>query len=358
MSCQPNRFITMKTKDSAELLIYDTIGESWFGDSITAKQFRQELKDAGDVSTLNIRINSPGGMVTHGIAIYEALREHAARKVVYIDGIAASMASIIAMVGDEVNIADGGFVMIHDPYMFAEGNAEDLRRYADMMEKSKEKMVAIYSGKSKLSDSEVSALMTAETWMTSDEAVAKGFADKISGKAVAVAGGDVNKFKNIPQAAKALLLEARKREEREEPTDMADQTKNEPVPATLAELKAACEGADAVFLVEQIEAKATVTDALKAYAVKLKADADAAKAEAAKAKATKPEPEAKGKQGVEPLAEGKADNKGADPMDRAEELVVQRMELRKEPRNKAWVAVMRANPELRAQLVESANAGR
>lgn len=356
MPCQPNYTISMKAKDTAELMIYDTIGDSWFGDAVTAKQFRQDLKDAGDVSTINVRINSPGGSVTHGIAIYEALREHAARKVVHIDGLAASMASIIAMVGDEVNIADGAFVMIHDPYMMAEGNAEDLRRYAEMMDKSKEKMVAIYAGKTNLPDADIAALMAAETWMTSDEAVAKGFADKISGKATVVAELKLDGFRNVPQAVKDFYAEARKRPDTEVPA-MAEPTKNEPVPATLAELKANCEGAEASFLVEQLEAKATVTDALKAFNAKLKADAEAAKAEAVAAKAKKPEPEAKAKPGVEPLAEGKA-TEGVDCAEQIEELVTARMKVANCQRNEAWGHVMAKRPDLRNALIESANAAR
>lgn len=358
MTC-PNKveIKLLADKSTAELMIYGTIGESFFDDSVTAKQFRTDLKAAGDVKTLDIRINSPGGSVTHGIAIYEALREHSARKVVHIDGMAASMASIVAMVGDEIHIADGGFMMIHDPYMWAEGNAEDLRRYADMMDKSKEKMVAIYAGKTNLPSDDIAALMTAETWMTSDEAVEKGFASKISGKAEVVAEMKLDNFKNMPQAVKDFYAEARPRPDKGEPA-MAETTKNEPVPATLAELKSNCEGADAGFLLEQLEAKATVNDALKSFNAKLKADAIAAKAEAETAKAKKPEPEAKAKPGVEPLANAGTEKPAVDPMERAEELTAQRMESRKEPRHKAWAHVMRANPELRAQLIEAANANR
>jgi hypothetical protein len=248
-------------------------------------------------------------------------------------------------------------MMIHDPYMWAEGNATDLRRYADMMEKSKEKMVAIYAGKTTLPSEDIAGLMTAETWMTSDEAVAKGFADKISGKAEVFAELKLNNFKNMPQALKDFYAEARPRPDKETPA-MAETTKNEPVPATLAELKAACEGADAGFLLEQLEAKATTTDALKAFAVKLKAEAVAAKAESDAAKAKKPEAEAKAKPGVEPLGNAGTENPAVDPKERAEELTVQRMESRKEPRHKAWAHVMRSNPELRAQLIEAANANR
>jgi hypothetical protein len=146
---------------------------------------------------------------------------------------------------------------------------------------------------------------------------------------------------------------------------MADQTKNEPVPATLAELKANCDGADAGFLLSQLEAKATVTDALKAYAVKLRADAVAAKAEADAikadaAKAKKPDAEAKSKPGVEPLAEGKATG-GADAGDASEhvdQLVQARMQATKCQRHEAWGHVMSKRPDLRAALVETANANR
>lgn len=348
MTC-PNKveIKLLADKSTAELMIYGTIGESFFDDSVTAKQFRNDLKAVGDVKTLDVRINSPGGSVTHGIAIYEALREHSAKKIVHIDGMAASMASIIAMVGDEVHIADGGFMMIHDPYMFAEGNATDLRRYADMMDKSKEKMVAIYAGKTNLPSEDVAALMTAETWMTSDEAIEKGFADKISGKAEVFAELKLDNFKNMPQALKDFYAEARPRPDKEKPA-MAETTKNEPVPATLAELKAACEGADAGFLLEQLEAKATTTDALKAFAVKLKAEAVATKAEADAAKAKKPDAEAKTKPGVEPLGNaGKGAGDEDDAVEKVGRLVDERMRSRNEPRHVAFTHVMFANPDLR-----------
>jgi len=356
MPCQPKYTINLKAKDTAELMIYDVIGGVESEDSVTAKQFRQELNNAGNVSTINVRISSPGGSVMQGLAMYHTLREHPARKVVYIDGLAASMASVIAMAGDEVNIADGAFVMIHDPYAIVEGGANDLRRQADMMDKSKETMVAIYAGKTKLPDADIAAMMAAETWMTSDEAVAKGFADKISGKATVVAELKLDGFRNVPQAVKDFYAEARKRPDTEVPA-MAEPTKNEPVPATLAELKANCEGAEASFLLEQLEAKATVTDALKAFNAKLKADADAARAEAVKAKATNPEPEAKAKPGVEPLAEGKA-TEGVDCAEQIEELVAARMKVANCQRNEAWGHVMAKRPDLRNALIESANAAR
>lgn len=359
MPCPPKVEMKAKKDGVAEILIYDRIGESFWESGVTAKQFRQDLQALGDVKQLDVRINSPGGSVNHGIAIYEALREHDAKKHVYIDGLAASMASIIAMVGDEISIAEGGFVMIHNPYGMVEGSAEDMRRFADMMDKSKAKMSAIYTGKTGLSAEDIGQMMDAETWLDADEAVAKGFANKVSGKATAVAEARLDGFRNVPQGVKDLCLQARPRGQDKEPTDMADQLKNEPVPATLAELKAACEGASAEFLLAQMEAKATEAQALKAYAAQLKADADAAKAEAAKANAVKLLPEAKAKPGVSPLAEsGKESGDLGDPKAEAERMVAERMAQRKEPRNVAWRAVMSANAELRERLVACANAGR
>ena len=358
MSCQPK--INIKaTADGAEILIYDRIGMSWFEDGVTAKQFRADLKAIGDVSTLNVRINSPGGSVVEGMAIYNALKEHQARKVVHIDGAAYSMASIVAMVGDEIRIADGAFVMIHNPYGVFEGDAEQLRKYADLLDKNQQHMVGIYSEKTGLAADEVNRLMAEETWLDAADAVAKGFATKVIGKAKAAAEVKLDGFKNIPQAVKDFYTEARAGTSGKEPTDMADQSKNEPVPATLAELEACCEGADAGFILEQMKAKATVTDALKAYTAKLKADVESAKADAVKAAAKKPEPEGKAKPGVEALAEKpKADDAGGDATEQVEQLVQARMQAANCQRHEAWGHVMSKRPDLRAALVASANANR
>lgn len=360
MTCPHNRIqIRNESPGVAEVMIYERIGASLWEEGVTAKQFRTDLKALGEVKTLNVRINSPGGSIAEGMAIYAALKESKAKKVMHVDGVAASMASVIAMAGDEIRIAEGGFVMIHDPYGMAEGTADELRKYAEVMDKYKSQMVAIYASRTGLSEDEVSSLMASETWMNSTEAVAKGFANKVSGKAVLSAELRLDGFKNTPQAVKDFYAEARKGACKKEPTDMADQLKNEPVPATLAELKAACEGASAEFLLAQMEAKATEAQALKAYAAQLKADAEAAKAEAAKAKASKPEPEAKAKPGVEALAGKSAkDDSPVDPRETIEALVSQRMSSASCDRQSAWGWVMLSRPDLRESLVASANARR
>jgi ATP-dependent protease ClpP protease subunit len=113
-------------------MLYGVIGEiylyDWFGDGVTAKQFADDLKALGNVKTIDLRINSEGGSVFDGKAMYSLLNEHKAKIIVHIDGLAASAASFVAMAGDEIEIAEGGFVMIHNAYMVAMGDARELRR--------------------------------------------------------------------------------------------------------------------------------------------------------------------------------------------------------------------------------------
>src|SRR3954469_2359119 len=112
--------IVAKSADEADVMIYDIIG--W---ETTAKQFVTDLK-ALDAKTINLRINSPGGDVFEGVAIYTALKEHPAKVITHVDGLAASMASIIMLAGDEVHIAKNAFVMIHNAWSWATGDAAEL----------------------------------------------------------------------------------------------------------------------------------------------------------------------------------------------------------------------------------------
>ena len=105
--------VKAKAGDEAEILIYEDVGEGWFG-GVTAKQFADELKALGSVKTINLRLNSAGGDVFDGLAIYRRLVDHPAKIVSHIDGLAASIASVIAMAGDEIRISESGFLMIHN----------------------------------------------------------------------------------------------------------------------------------------------------------------------------------------------------------------------------------------------------
>src|SRR4051812_38891460 len=118
----------------ADILIHQEIGENWFGDGLTSKRFSDDLAKLGDVRQINVDINSPGGAVYDGISIYNLLRAHGARINVKVTGIAASIASVIAMAGDSIEMGVGAMMMIHQPWSIAIGNADDMREFADVLD--------------------------------------------------------------------------------------------------------------------------------------------------------------------------------------------------------------------------------
>lgn len=164
--------------NQAEILIYDPIGENWFGDGFTAKRFIADLEELGNVDDIKIRINSPGGEVFDGFAIYNALKNHPAEIHVQIDGVAASIASVIAMAGDLITMGDGAMIMIHDPWSIAIGDAEDFRGAAEMLDKIKEGIIDAYAGRTGLKRDHLAEMMDRETWFTVEESIENGFADE------------------------------------------------------------------------------------------------------------------------------------------------------------------------------------
>jgi ATP-dependent Clp protease, protease subunit len=186
----------------ADIYIYESIGEGWFG-GITAKSFADTLKEIGKVDALDIYINSPGGSVFDGIAIHNQIKRFAGEKIVHIDGIAASIASVVAMAGDEIRIADNGMMMIHQPWGMAIGTADDMRKYAESLDKVHDTILDTYVSKTSAKRDQVDAWMTDETWMNADECVERGFAtSKTESKSVQAAFAMLNKFKNVPDAVK------------------------------------------------------------------------------------------------------------------------------------------------------------
>lgn len=161
-------------KPSVEVSIYDEIG---FG-GVSAKTFLAEIKSYSG-QHIHLRINSVGGSVTEGAAIYNALRRHKGGLTVHIDALAASMASVISMAGDPVYIADNAMVMIHNPWSMTMGDADDLRKEADVLDKLKATLVNAYVRKTGRERGEIEAMMDDETWLDATEAVALGFADGI-----------------------------------------------------------------------------------------------------------------------------------------------------------------------------------
>lgn len=193
----------------AEVLIYAPIGESiWDEDSVGARSFVKALKQL-KANTIALRINSPGGSVFDGNTIYNALIEHPAKITTYVDGLAASIATIIALAGDRIVMAPNGMMMIHNPSGGAFGTAEEMRKQADMLDKLRDNMISQYVAKTGKTTDEISAAVDYETWLNAEEAVEFGLADEIAkepGKAIAhYSANDFKSFRNTPAAAVALL---------------------------------------------------------------------------------------------------------------------------------------------------------
>lgn len=179
----------------ATLFIYDYIG--WLG--VEAAPVVRELA-ALNVQTIHVRINSPGGDVFDGLAIYNALKQHSARVIVHVDSLAASIASVIAMAGDEIHMAEGAFIMIHNPWTLAIGDAAELRKVAEVLDQVGGSLAGIYAGRSGQSREDVEAMMDEETWMNAEQAVERGFADSVDGREVeAAASFDLSIFNHVPE---------------------------------------------------------------------------------------------------------------------------------------------------------------
>lgn len=196
-----------------ELLIYGDIASStWWGDEVTPKQFKKDLDALGDVSELDVYINSSGGDIFAGQAIHTMLKRHSATVTVHVDGLAASIASVIAMAGDKIVMPKGSMMMIHEGMIGLIGylNAGKLRKYADEIEKITDSVVVPAYERSALTVDEIKEMMAAETWLSAEEAVEMGFADEIEeGRAVAASISDrvltingldvdIGQFKRVP----------------------------------------------------------------------------------------------------------------------------------------------------------------
>lgn len=198
--------IKAKANDTADISIYDEIG-FW---GVSAASFAQDLKDCGNnLKQINLHIHSPGGDVFDGIAIYNLLKNHPANVTVYIDGLAASMASVIAMSGNEVIMPENAMMMIHKPWGIQGGDAEDMRKYADLLDKVENTLIPAYASKTGKTPEELAEMLSAETWLNGKECVEQGFADKLAEPLVAMASIKSRKledFENMPKAMKDMLF--------------------------------------------------------------------------------------------------------------------------------------------------------
>lgn len=167
------------SSNNQELILDGPIAsDTWWSDEVTPDLFREELKQhAGD---LTVVINSPGGDVFAGLAIYNALVNHNGNVTVRVDGLAASIASVIAMAGDKIIMSPGSMIMIHRPSVYAAGTVDDMEKAKDVLMKIEEGITPIYAKRTGLSDEKIAELLEAETWMLADKAVELGFADEVS----------------------------------------------------------------------------------------------------------------------------------------------------------------------------------
>ncbi|MCA7012515.1 Clp protease ClpP [Dickeya dadantii] len=203
---QSNSWFRMQAQSdgAADIYIYDEIG--YWG--VTAKQFISDLDALGELSLINLHINSPGGDVFDGIAIFNALKHCGASITVHVDGIAASMASYIAMVGNPVIMPENTMMMIHKPWGVAGGNADEMRDYADLLDKVENNLIPAYAAKTGKSPEEIAALLADETWLSGSECVELGFADQVVAPLQAMAcinSKCIEGFEKMPQNIRNMI---------------------------------------------------------------------------------------------------------------------------------------------------------
>jgi ATP-dependent Clp protease, protease subunit len=206
--------IEAQTDDDMEIILYDVIG--WpYNDAFDLVRSLSDYKG----EKITVRVNSPGGDVFDGLAIFNALREHPAKVTTRIEGLAASMASAIALAGDEVQAHKNSMYMIHDPWVLAIGNQYDLRETADILQKIGGNLLDIYYDKSTIGKRELKAMMKEETWFTAGEAKERKLIDTVLDVGAAKAKFDLSMFAAVPDE---LEYEERGATERERERALRD----------------------------------------------------------------------------------------------------------------------------------------
>jgi ATP-dependent Clp protease protease subunit len=177
---QPNLMAAAASDDASTISIFDQIGvDFWTGEGVTAKRISAALRSIGPENDVVVNINSPGGDLFEGLAIYSLFREHKGNVTMKVLGLAASAASIIAMAGDDIQISRAGFLMVHDTWVVVMGNRNDLRDVADQLEPFDFAMADIYAARTGIDAKTVMKKMDAETWINGSAAVDEGWADSL-----------------------------------------------------------------------------------------------------------------------------------------------------------------------------------
>lgn len=216
-----NKYYELTKQDKiAEITIFgDITSWPWLESDVSAYRLSNQLSVLDDVDEIHVRINSYGGEVAEGLAIYNALRNHKAKVKTYCDGFACSIASVIFMAGDERIMQESSMLMIHNAWTYADGNAAQLRKAADDLEKITQASIAAYKANSNLSEEEIAALLDAETWLLPQEALDYGFATTI--KKVEKAHANQNAMGSLMELIKGKRQEPPKHDPtpKVEPTD-------------------------------------------------------------------------------------------------------------------------------------------
>lgn len=187
-----------------EIFIYSDIGYDWWEDKSTAQLFAEELKNLGDVSSIDLHINSNGGDVFDGQAIHTLIKNHKGFVTAYIDGLAASIATVIAMGADKVIMPKNAMMMIHNAWTGLYGNANDLRKMADDLDHINDTIVHTYLAKvkDKTDEATIRDLMNKESWLNAEECLSLGLCDEVSEPvkmAACLTKEQAHKFKNAPK---------------------------------------------------------------------------------------------------------------------------------------------------------------
>jgi len=238
--------VKAKANKTGELLLYGNISsDSFWGDEITPKTIDAELKALGEINTLNVYVNSGGGSVFAGQAIFNIIKRHSASvKNAYVDGLAGSIASIIPMACDKVFMPSNAMMMIHNPSMVARGFSTDLRKAADMLDKVRDVLVGVYVEKSGQDEAKMASLMDAETWLSAKEAIALGLADELQAEvkiAASIDGnflnfGDVKVDTSLFRNFKPDQIETYRAAEKAEPVSNKDNHTPSVTPEVIAKL--------------------------------------------------------------------------------------------------------------------------
>lgn len=219
---------------SGDVFIYGEIDKyAWEEEGEhSAVSFKNALDELGDVSQINLYVNSPGGSVFEGISIYNMLKRHDAKVTAHIDALAASIASVIVMSADEIHMPSNSMLMIHNPWTLAIGNSTELRKQADDLDRIGQSSMQSYLEKAgdKLDEKTLKEMLDAETWLSADEAYRYGLCDVVDSANEMVASIDVEQlenFKNVPDSLKNEVSTVMSADEKAERERIAEQAKTD-----------------------------------------------------------------------------------------------------------------------------------